>query len=130
VIWMLVPNTFFVDVWRIWCRIEQLVQLFDLRLKGLTWWATNLSHCYIAQIKTSLWVPLHPMKALLEFQVFQIGFSNQNYPKVIGGQKTSLDKLILTSPVGLGWFFKPTLGWCFWPIPRRCFWLMIKYDIL
>ncbi len=62
VLWMLVPNTFFVNVWWIWCHIKQLEQWFDLRLKGLTWWATNLSHCYIAQIKISLWMPLHPMK--------------------------------------------------------------------
>jgi hypothetical protein len=41
---------------KVYCDIEQLVQWLNLRLRGLTWWITNLSHCCVVQIETSRFI--------------------------------------------------------------------------
>jgi hypothetical protein len=49
----LVPNAFFMEVQKVCCHIKQLGKWLDLRLKGLAWLATKLSHHYVIQIETS-----------------------------------------------------------------------------
>jgi len=48
----LVPNAFFMEVQKVCCHIKQLGKWLDLRLKGLAWLATKLSHHYVIQIET------------------------------------------------------------------------------
>jgi hypothetical protein len=59
---MWVHGASFVNVQKPYCHIEQLVQWFDLILKGLARWITSLSHHLIAQTRTNLWTLLHLMK--------------------------------------------------------------------
>jgi len=57
-----VHGAFLVDVLRTCYHIEQLMQWPNLMLKGLARWVVTFLHHFIIQIKTDLWMLVHPMK--------------------------------------------------------------------